>query len=296
MSNKTGKSPKAAAESPTKQAANEISKALAKLSKEAANASADKDSSLNAGEPKPPSALSKRINALKHVQRDMIKLEARFYEELHELECKYNQLYEPFYEKRRAIISGEQEPSEEESVWPLDDENKDNEAAATIKEFMANLEASHNGDAKGISKFWFDTLQTYRITAELIQEYDEPILAYLTDIRLKMAEQKPYGYTLEFHFDENPFFTNKVLTKTYELKTDVDEKDPFAYQGPDLAKAIGCKIDWKQGQNVTVKIIKKKVKSKNKKAPPKIITKEEKQVCLANWASFLKEIACIFEM
>ena len=251
MSNKTGKSPKAAAESPTKQAANEISKALAKLSKEAANASADKDSSLNAGVPKPPSALSKRINALKHVQRDMIKLEARFYEELQELEYKYNKLYEPFYEKRRAIISGEQEPSEEESVWPLDDENKDNEAAATIKEFMANLEASHNGDAKGISKFWFDTLQTYRITAELIQEYDEPILAYLTDIRLKMAD---------------------------ELKTDVDEKDPFAYQGPDLAKAIGCKIDWKQGQNVTVKIIKKKVKSKNKKAPPKIITKEEKQV------------------
>ena len=88
MSNKTGKSPKAAAESPTKQAANEISKALAKLSEEAANASANKDSSLNAGEPKPRSALSKRVNVLKHVQRDMIKLEARFYQELHEIECK----------------------------------------------------------------------------------------------------------------------------------------------------------------------------------------------------------------
>jgi nucleosome assembly protein 1-like 1 len=111
----------------------------------------------------------------------------------------------------------------------------------------------------------------------MIQEHDEPVLAYLQDIRVKMNDKKPLGYTLEFEFAENPYFTNKTLTKTYELKTDVDKTDPFSYEGPDLEKSIGCKIDWKPNKNVTVKLIKKKLKSRNKKAPPKIVTKEEKQ-------------------
>lgn len=79
-----------------------------------------------------------------------------------------------------------------------------------------------SGDEKGIPNFWLETLQAFRITAEMIQEHDEPVLAYLQDIRVRMHEKKPYGYTLEFEFAENPFFTNKVLTKTFELKIDVD--------------------------------------------------------------------------
>jgi hypothetical protein len=32
-----------------------------------------------------------------------------------------------------------------------------------------------------------------------------------------MHQKKPYGYTIEFFFNQNEFFTNAVLTKTYEL-------------------------------------------------------------------------------
>lgn len=81
-----------------------------------------------------------------------------------------------------------------------------------------------NEDAKGIPNFWLETLQAFRYTAEMIQEYDESVLGYLQDIRVRMHDHKPYGFTLEFEFAENPYFTNKVLTKTYELKTDVDAK------------------------------------------------------------------------
>ena len=51
----------------------------------------------------------------------------------------------------------------------------------------------------------------------------------------------------------------------------------------DLEKAIGCKIDWKPNKNVTVKLIKKKLKSRNKKLPPKIVTKEEIQDSFFNF-------------
>lgn len=253
-----------------------------------------------------PPHLVKRVNALKNLQLKMTEVEAKFYDELHELECKYAKLYEPFYEKRRQIVIGEYEPNEEETKWTLDalnddekksdvpegdkaepiDESKLSESGkALLKDLKEKFDPKNgNGtDEKGISNFWLDTLQSFRITAEIIQEQDEPALAYLQDIRCHLFDKKPYGYTLEFHFSENPYFTNKVLTKTYELKTEIDPKDPFSFEGPDLEKAIGCKIDWKAGKNLTVRQIKKKIKPRNKKGPPKIITKEEKQDSFFNF-------------
>jgi nucleosome assembly protein 1-like 1 len=104
-----------------------------------------------------------------------------------------------------------------------------------------------------------------------------------------LFEQKPYGYKLEFHFAENPYFANKVLTKTYELTNDIDPKDPFSFEGPDLHRSLGCKIDWKPAKNVTVKLIKKKLKPKNKKGVPKIITKEEKQDSFFNFFTTIEK-------
>lgn len=255
--------------------------------------------------------LLKRINALKNVQLQMVEIESKFYEELHQLECKYAHMYEPLFEKRRQIVVGEHEPTEEEAKWALDALNDEGAAAngeakengsgkskidesqlpESAKKLLSDLKAQFepkkanggNKDEKGVPMFWVETLQSFRITAEIIQEHDEPILAYLQDVRVILADQKPYGYTIEFHFADNPYFSNKVLTKKYELKTEVDPKDPFSYEGPDLAKAIGCTIDWKAGKNVTVKLTKKKLKSKNKKIPPKVITKEEKQDSFFNF-------------
>jgi len=219
----------------------------------------------------------KRINALKNEQLRMLELEAKFFEELHELECKYAKLYEPYYQKRKTIVTGEYEPNEEEGKWALDEEEKkENETEEKKPEIDEKSE-------KGIPNFWLETLQSFRITAELIQEHDEPILAFLQDVRVTLFDKKPYGYTLEFEFAENPYFTNKILTKTYELKTDIDPKDPFSFEGPDLEKSTGCKIDWKTGKNVTVKSVKKKIKPRNKKGVPKIITKEEKQDSFFNF-------------
>lgn len=221
-------------------------------------------------------AVQKRINALKNVQVQMLEVEAKFYDELHELELKYAKAYDPFYEKRRTIISGDYQPSETEGKWALD------ETEETVEDKVLPVE---NGDEeeKGIKNFWLETLQSFRITSEIIQDYDEEILGYLQDVQVKLFDKKPYGYTLEFYFAENPFLSDKMLTKTYTLKTEVDPKDPFAYDGPDLETAVGCTINWKEGKNVCMKMVKKKLKSKNKKQPPKVVTKEEKQDSFFNF-------------
>lgn len=43
---------------------------------------------------------------------------------------------------------------------------------------------------------------------------------------------------LEFHFEPNDFFNNTVLTKSYEVKCEVDDAEPLAFEGPDI---VGCK-------------------------------------------------------
>lgn len=228
-------------------------------------------------------ATLKKINALKNVQLKMLDVESKFYDELHELECRYAKLYEPFYEKRKQIVTGEYEPTDEEGKWTLDELNEDQDEQKPIESNGEKKEETKQSEEKGIKNFWLETLQSFRITSEIIQEYDEPILSYLEDVRVRLFDSKPFGYVLEFFFAENPYFTNKCLTKTYELKTEVDPKDPFSFDGPDLEKAVGCKIDWKTNKNVTVKLIKKKLKSRNKKLPPKIVTKEEKQDSFFNF-------------
>ena len=102
------------------------------------------------------------------------------------------------------------------------------------------------------------------------------------------------GFTLYFHFGPNDFFENQVLTKTYELKCEPQEDDPFSFevinhnasvflyrlqifllQGPEIIKCTGCTVEWKKGKNLTVKQVKKKQKHKSK-GSIRTITKQVK--------------------
>ena len=47
------------------------------------------------------------------------------------------------------------------------------------------------------------------------------------------------GFTLDFHFSSNDFFTNSVLTKNYEMRSEPDEADPFSFEGPEIIKSEG---------------------------------------------------------
>lgn len=46
-----------------------------------------------------PRVVKRRVNALKNLQVKCAHIEAKFYEEVHELERKYAALYQPLYDK-----------------------------------------------------------------------------------------------------------------------------------------------------------------------------------------------------
>ena len=54
-----------------------------------------------------PAPVKRRLKALKKLQLEATKIEAKFYEEIHALECKYHELYSPLYTKRTKITKGQ---------------------------------------------------------------------------------------------------------------------------------------------------------------------------------------------
>ncbi|XP_066524252.1 nucleosome assembly protein 1-like 4a isoform X1 [Hoplias malabaricus] len=237
-----------------------------------------------------PKAVKRRVYALKRLQLQSAHTEAKFYEEVHELERKYAGLYQPIFEKRREVVSGAVEPTDEECEWHS--EGEEEELAEDLKK-KAALEEKKEGsapadDPKGIPEFWLTIFKHVDMLGEMLQEHDEPILKHLQDITVKFSEPgQPMSFTLEFHFEPNSYFSNTVLTKVYKMKSEPDSTDPFSFEGPEIVDCEGCKIDWHKGKDVTVKIIKKKQKHKGR-GTVRTITKEMPQDSFFNFFNPVK--------
>ncbi|XP_042302977.1 nucleosome assembly protein 1-like 4 isoform X2 [Sceloporus undulatus] len=238
-----------------------------------------------------PKAVKRRIDALKQLQVKCAHIEAKFYEEVHDLERKYAALYQPLFDKRREFITGCAEPTDAEAEWHSENEEEE-KLAGDLKNKVViedkEAGAAEESSPKGIPDFWFTIFRNVDMLSELVQEYDEPILKHLQDIKVKFSEPgQPMSFTLEFHFEPNDYFTNSLLTKTYKMKSEPDKSDPFSFEGPEIVDCEGCTIDWKKGKNVTVKTIKKKQKHKGR-GTVRTITKQVPNDSFFNFFSPIK--------
>lgn len=233
-----------------------------------------------------PAPVKRRLKALKKIQLESTKIEAKFYEEVHKLECKYHEMYKPLYDQRAKITKGDYEPNEDECEWPSDDEDDEELAGdmkdkAKLEDEKAKKEKEEKEAAKGVPEFWLTIFKNVDMLQEMVQEADEPLLHKLTDITVTFSEQ-PMGFTLHFYFAPNDYFSNLILTKEYEMKCEPSEDDPFSFEGPEIFKCKGCTINWKEGKNLTVKTVKKKQKHKSK-GNVRTITKQVKNDSFFNF-------------
>jgi len=209
-----------------------------------------------------PKSVRRLVRALKGIQLEHVNKEAEFFKELHALEIKFEKQFQPFYEKRAAVISGAYIPTDEECEFQSE---SDKEIELSNEVEKVKLEEgdkdAEEADVKGIPEFWLAAFKNAPSLADMIEECDEPILKHLVDVKATTFSE-PMSFVLEFHFEPNEYFSNAVLTKHYELKCAPDESDVFSFEGPEIVKTKGCSIDWKKGKNITVKTIKKKQKHK----------------------------------
>ena len=166
---------------------------------------------------------------------------------------KFEALYAENNRQRQKIIGGEYEPTGIELEW------KDE----ALQEVIDKLEKEGGGDqrkVKGIPDFWLTVFQNANesILCGTFESIDEPIMKYLQDVTVSLPPENT-SFTIAFHFASNPFFTNTELTKEYLMKNTFDPEDPLDFDGPEIFKSKGCKIDWKAGKNTTVKVIKGKI-------------------------------------
>uniref|UniRef100_A0A8C3GC75 Nucleosome assembly protein 1-like 1 n=1 Tax=Cyclopterus lumpus TaxID=8103 RepID=A0A8C3GC75_CYCLU len=212
-----------------------------------------------------PKVVKRRVNALKNLQVKCAHIEAKFYEEVHELERKYAALYQPLFDKRSDIVKAAYEPTDEECEWKIDEEEELTDEMKEKAKLEEEKKDEEKEDPKGIPEFWLTVFKNVDLLSDMLQEHDEAILKHLQDIKVIFsAPGQPMSFTLEFLFEANDFFTNTVLTKTYKMRAEPDESDPFSFDGPEIMCCTGCTIEWTKGKNVTLKTIKKKQKHKGR--------------------------------
>ncbi|XP_068649571.1 nucleosome assembly protein 1;2-like [Aristolochia californica] len=96
-------------------------------------------------------------------------------------------------------------------------------------------------EGKGVPKSWLTAMQTNEVLAEAIQERDKGARNYLKDIKWSRTDT-PKGCMLEFFFYPNPYFTNTVFVKTYQM---------FIEDKTILEKTTGTEIQWLPGSAET---------------------------------------------
>lgn len=92
-----------------------------------------------------------------------------------------------------------------------------------------------------IPNFWVTAFINHPQVSALLSEEDEEALQHLVKVEVNEFDDIKSGYKILFHFNENPFFTNTLITKSFHLSE----------SGEPNSKADT--IDWKPNKDLTAK-------------------------------------------
>ncbi|XP_053436249.1 protein SET-like [Nycticebus coucang] len=136
------------------------------------------------------------IELADEVQNEIDKLNEKAAKEILKIEQKYNNLRQPFFEKRSELMTK-------------------------------------------IPQFWVTTFVCHPEVSPLLGKEDIKALHYLTRVEVIEFEDNKSAYRIDFYFDENPYFENKVLSKEFNLDENGDETTK------------STEIKWKFGRDLT---------------------------------------------
>jgi len=127
--------------------------------------------------------------------------------------------------------------------------NNYKESNNEIDSISGNINSNEKIENVGpIKNFWKIALINCQFF--YISKRDVAILNYLDDVIFIPLEYP--NYRIEFHFKENEYTKQKILTKEYYYSNVKKEK---------LNRSIGCEIEWEEDdKNPTLKVSKKKLK------------------------------------
>eukprot|EP00445_Apocalathium_hangoei_P042678 CAMPEP_0203969388 /NCGR_PEP_ID=MMETSP0359-20131031/97431_1 /ASSEMBLY_ACC=CAM_ASM_000338 /TAXON_ID=268821 /ORGANISM="Scrippsiella Hangoei, Strain SHTV-5" /LENGTH=370 /DNA_ID=CAMNT_0050907325 /DNA_START=70 /DNA_END=1180 /DNA_ORIENTATION=- len=181
------------------------------------------------------------VKRLKETEDKYLKLEKEMEKKIQQLVVEYTAKQQPLLDERKKMLCVEDGAGEKTGTPAL-------------------------------TGFWCKALQNHPAFNDLVREWDEPVLQYLQDMQHSFVdpEDSDKGFNLKLIFAENPYFTNSTLEKEY--KTEIENP----YCGEQKVLGIKCtQIVWKQGKDVTVEAVAKKVKGGGAKKAKQKKEKEE---------------------
>eukprot|EP00164_Ancoracysta_twista_P010684 GFYU01016214.1.p1 GENE.GFYU01016214.1~~GFYU01016214.1.p1 ORF type:complete len:230 (-),score=86.83 GFYU01016214.1:126-815(-) len=125
-------------------------------------------------------------------------------------------------------------------------DNLSDEAASEIvkieKEYNKKRRPFYEKRNKVISTipgFWLRVIMNHEELSDLVTDEDAEVLGHLTDVDIEDSFDVTSGYTIKFTFENNPFFTNKILHKS------------FKYTEDGFLNVEQSEISWQPGKDVT---------------------------------------------
>lgn len=94
---------------------------------------------------------------------------------------------------------------------------------------------------KRVPKFWLTAFINHPQVSALIEEDEEDCLQYLNKLEVEEFEDIKSGYKINLHFDQNPYFEDRVLTKEFHIGSNGDPESK------------STKIRWKEGFDLAAK-------------------------------------------
>lgn len=172
-----------------------------------------------------------------------------------------------------AAPSGTYEPTDEECDFP-DPPPADDEALMFLENATQSLSdqpddavaaaapsaaaADCTSPACGVPHFWLSIFKYGPMFELMVKPADEPALKHLSDIQVSINTVPEMSFQLRFHFTPNAYFADAVLTKEYLVKCEPDGAEPFAFDGPEIYGCRGCTVHWKEGMDLTQRVVRRK--------------------------------------
>jgi nucleosome assembly protein 1-like 1 len=137
---------------------------------------------------------------------------------------------------------------------------KEGETAAEKDEEIKKVDVENLKGVTGIPDFWWRSIKNNQMIYEIVKEKDEAILPYLRHVETERTSHDPAvegsrkTLTVKFHFADNEFFSEKLLTLKIVYRPETED---------DVEKIEGTNITWAdETKDPTKKKIKKKQKHK----------------------------------
>ena len=111
---------------------------------------------------------------------------------------------------------------------------------------------------KKIPNFWVTAFINHPQVSGILDEEEEECLHHWTKLEVEEFEDIKSGYRINFHFEENPYFENKVLTKEFHLGTGGAENN-------ETPSSTSTPIQWKEGKNLLKQLLSKPFTNKKKR-------------------------------